>query len=104
MLNVEYCANFTDLTYLRLLCNLAGYWIGLSDQETEGQFMWTNGEVVNYTYWYPGSPSNRTGEDCTRFWSSWLWNNAHCTAEIKSICESKTFVFHLKHCKLHVTD
>ena len=39
-------------------------WIGLTDEVTEGQFKWANGEAVTYTNWLPGEPNNaRSGED-----------------------------------------
>ncbi len=38
-------------------------WIGLSDATNQGQFVWASGEPVTYTNWYPGGPSNVSGED-----------------------------------------
>ena len=40
--------------------NLAtsNYWIGLSDTQTEGTFLWINGQVPVYTNWSPGEPND----------------------------------------------
>ncbi|MEI2726393.1 MAG: lectin-like protein [Verrucomicrobiota bacterium] len=39
-------------------------WIGLNDVATEGRFVWSGGEPVNFTYWATGEPNNAlTGED-----------------------------------------
>lgn len=35
-----------------------GFWIGLSDAETEGSFEWASGESVAYTNWAPNEPND----------------------------------------------
>jgi len=45
-------------------------WIGLNDAAVEGEMVWASGAPVNFTFWYPGEPSNTpntdpTGEDYT---------------------------------------
>ena len=37
------------------------YWIGLTDQETEGVWQWTSGDLLSYTNWNVGEPSNSWG-------------------------------------------
>ena len=32
-------------------------WIGLTDRDAEGSFIWTNNEPVGYTNWIPGEPN-----------------------------------------------
>ncbi len=34
------------------------FWIGFTDQETEGAWKWVNGEKVTYTNWTPNEPNN----------------------------------------------
>jgi Lectin C-type domain len=38
-------------------------WIGLSDQASEGNFVWDSGEPVTYTAWAGGEPNNVGNED-----------------------------------------
>jgi Lectin C-type domain len=41
-------------------------WIGFNDLAVEGQFTWTSGEPVTFTFWFPGEPNNTLGlEDYT---------------------------------------
>ena len=39
------------------------YWIGLTDQDSEGDFEWLSGEPVPYTSWNPGEPNNSFGRE-----------------------------------------
>ncbi len=43
------------------------YWIGLTDLDVEGTFVWqSNSEEASYTHWYPGEPNNFDGQEhCT---------------------------------------
>ncbi len=36
-------------------------WIGLTDQNREGEWLWETGEPYNYTNWNPGQPDNWLG-------------------------------------------
>nr|ADN13081.1 C-type lectin domain protein [Gloeothece verrucosa PCC 7822] len=38
-------------------------WIGLTDQNEEGNFTWISGEAVTYTNWFPGEPNNFGGNE-----------------------------------------
>ncbi|MBL9120667.1 MAG: hypothetical protein JNL80_12220 [Phycisphaerae bacterium] len=51
-----------------LLNNIPGWtpapaFIGLSDVEQEGEFVWSSGEPFTFADWYPGEPNDLDGED-----------------------------------------
>lgn len=55
-------------------------WIGLNDFESEGDFVWSNGDPVTFTNWYPGEPNNSFGdEDYVHIYNyageTHLWND-----------------------------
>ena len=55
-------------------------WIGLNDAQTEGDFVWENGEPVGYTNWNSGEPNDYQplgGEDYTEinFDNNGRWND-----------------------------
>jgi hypothetical protein len=40
-------------------------WLGLNDEASEGNFVWTSGEAVTYLNWNIGEPNNGGNEDHT---------------------------------------
>lgn len=74
--------------------NLPGsVWLGLTDQTVEGTFVWSSGEVVTYTNWFPGEPNNLTNEDFAIIGATLAgrWNDAHGTDLYYGIIELSTF-------------
>ncbi|KAI3376174.1 hypothetical protein L3Q82_016698, partial [Scortum barcoo] len=39
-------------------------WLGGSDAEQEGTWLWSNGEPFRFNYWSPGEPNNVLNADC----------------------------------------
>jgi len=71
------------------------YWIGLTDEETEGTFVWTStGKEPKYTYWNYGEPNvdeDENEEDCVHletYWNDRTWNDQSCNAlYIHALCQ-----------------
>ena len=68
----------------------AWYWIGLNDERREGNFVWSDGSIRNYTNWNNGEPNNAiNGEDCTvtGYSIDWKWNDARCKDKYYYVCK-----------------
>uniref|UniRef100_A0A3Q2ZEQ7 C-type lectin domain-containing protein n=1 Tax=Kryptolebias marmoratus TaxID=37003 RepID=A0A3Q2ZEQ7_KRYMA len=74
------------------------FWIGLTDSETEGRWLWADGSPLNksLTFWSGNEPDdwkneNPSGEDCVRMGDKGgaekCWFDKTCKAAQKSICE-----------------
>lgn len=65
------------------------FWIGLTDREDEGTFVWYDGSTDEaYSNWGGGEPNDfGSGEDCTHFRGDRLWNDANCEGRRGIICE-----------------
>uniref|UniRef100_UPI00262C28AD lectin-like protein n=1 Tax=Crocosphaera sp. TaxID=2729996 RepID=UPI00262C28AD len=51
------------------------YWIGLTDEVSEGHWRWVNGEPITFTNWIPGEPNNKRNEDYAYSYGSGKWND-----------------------------
>ncbi|RVE75673.1 hypothetical protein OJAV_G00001130 [Oryzias javanicus] len=71
-------------------------WIGLSDRQNEGHWIWQDGSPLRKSFWYPGEPNNdQNNEDCAEiitFNVENSWNDAPCANAHFWICEKKTGV------------
>ncbi|XP_078688578.1 polycystin family receptor for egg jelly-like isoform X2 [Branchiostoma floridae x Branchiostoma belcheri] len=64
-------------------------WFGLSDEVTEGQFLWEDGTSLTstgFTDWYPGEPNGGSLENCVQYWRR-TWNDRSCTDQLGFTCE-----------------
>ncbi|KAH0617473.1 hypothetical protein JD844_015753 [Phrynosoma platyrhinos] len=63
--------------------------IGLSDLEKEGQFMYADHTPLqNYSNWKDGEPQDVTGEeDCVEMLSTGKWNDTECHLTMYFVCE-----------------
>ena len=61
--------------------------IGLSDYNTEGNFVWATGEPLEYTNWATSQPNNDSGnQDCVVLCNDG-WNDSHCEIAYEFIME-----------------
>jgi hypothetical protein len=71
------------------------WWIGLSDRDTEHEYIWVDGATawdggaVGYNNWRDGSPARTPGEDCIEMdeHSDGGWNDSECSQSQPYICE-----------------
>uniref|UniRef100_A0A8C4H6V7 C-type lectin domain-containing protein n=1 Tax=Dicentrarchus labrax TaxID=13489 RepID=A0A8C4H6V7_DICLA len=88
------------------------FWIGLTDSEKEGTWLWVDGSSLNesLTFWFPGEPDNWTGRDsdgadCVRMGKKAgapdlkCWFDQSCKYAYRSICEKPAETGHFTlHC------
>ncbi|XP_021059768.1 mannose-binding protein A [Mus pahari] len=62
--------------------------LGITDEVTEGQFMYVTGGRLTYSNWKKDEPNNHgSGEDCVIILDNGLWNDISCQASFKAVCE-----------------
>ncbi len=65
------------------------WWIGYTDQVSEGTFLWEDGSGSTYTNWEPGQPNDFLGQDCAELDTDGTWNDTSCLFTFQAfICES----------------
>uniref|UniRef100_A0A670YUA2 C-type lectin domain-containing protein n=1 Tax=Pseudonaja textilis TaxID=8673 RepID=A0A670YUA2_PSETE len=62
-------------------------YLGMSDLQTEGQFVYLNGQAVRYTNWKRSEPNNLNNEDCVVLIPDTLWNDISCDHQTHIVCE-----------------
>ena len=65
-------------------------WIGATDEETDGTWIWNDGNTgnINYYYnnWESDEPNGGTSENCIELRTSLEWNDASCSNNKKFVC------------------
>ncbi|XP_058475349.1 lactose-binding lectin l-2-like [Solea solea] len=67
-------------------------WIGLTDAHKEGNWMWSDGSAVKFTFWNSGQPDNYRGtEHCVHinYGTPKRWNDVTCTHTYPSVCATR---------------
>ena len=70
-------------------------YIGLSDEDNEGQFAWVDGTPFNFSKWKPGEPDNKGNEDFVEMTTQGYWYDVDGS-------EKREFVIEIDEC-IHVT-
>ncbi|XP_056425119.1 hepatic lectin-like isoform X2 [Hyla sarda] len=80
----------------RFISSITGsmpYWIGLTDNESEGNWTWVDGTDYKKSYksWSPDEPNSSGGEeDCAQVLKLGKWNDKSChDTNTYAICEKK---------------
>ncbi|XP_072049870.1 C-type lectin mannose-binding isoform-like [Amphiura filiformis] len=82
----------TENAILNALISGDEAWIGFTDSETEGQFVWSDGTASDFTAWDQGQPNDNQGtEDCAELNHVSLpdksWNDHNCDLQHSFICK-----------------
>ncbi len=75
--------------FLANLLTTQSAWIGLSDEASEGNFVWTDGSPLSgYDNWYPQQPNNYGGhQDFVEMLSNGEWNDQYNDKMLEFIME-----------------
>lgn len=64
------------------------YWLGLTDEETEGSWMWINGDTVSVSYWLAWQDNaDPDPKDCGSMVPNGTWVDDRCSHLHHWICE-----------------
>ncbi|XP_021238732.1 CD209 antigen-like protein C isoform X2 [Numida meleagris] len=64
------------------------YWLGVTDQEQEGTWLWTNGDAVSTSYWITWQENrDRDQKDCGTMGPNGMWADERCSRLHHWICE-----------------
>ncbi|XP_015209614.1 lactose-binding lectin l-2-like [Lepisosteus oculatus] len=62
-------------------------WLGGSDCQKEGTWLWSDGSKWDYTKWNPTEPNSSGVENCIHtFWAQLNWNDIACNNRYPFIC------------------
>ncbi|XP_057592068.1 mannose-binding protein C [Hippopotamus amphibius kiboko] len=65
-----------------------GAFLGITDEETEGQFVDLTGKRVTYQNWHDGEPNNvNSQEHCVTLLADGTWNDNSCSSSFLAVCE-----------------
>lgn len=91
LVSIQSAAHNTWLVQHSQALDPISWWMGFSDLQAEGVWVWVDGAPVDYVHWYPSEPSNGpvTPEHCAAFpeHDAYSWNDLDCALARPFICE-----------------
>ena len=76
------------VSLLASLVNKSDAYIGLSDAVKEGEYTWSDGSRVDYSFWAASQPNNRHNEDCVKLYQHRAtWNDVACNTALRYVCK-----------------
>ena len=65
-------------------------WLGGSDLDTEGEWVWSDGTPWDFSPWGRDQPNNRFGnQDCTSMRKHGTWSDSNCAHKSGFVCKIK---------------
>uniref|UniRef100_G1QEF7 C-type lectin domain-containing protein n=1 Tax=Myotis lucifugus TaxID=59463 RepID=G1QEF7_MYOLU len=62
--------------------------LGITDEATEGQFVYVTGGRLTYSNWKKDEPNDfGSGEDCVCLQQDGIWNDVSCSSSFVAVCE-----------------
>uniref|UniRef100_A0A3Q2ZYF5 Type-2 ice-structuring protein-like n=1 Tax=Kryptolebias marmoratus TaxID=37003 RepID=A0A3Q2ZYF5_KRYMA len=84
--------SFEEYHFVRNLVNgLVQAWLGGSDAQEEGTWLWSDGTPFHYSQWCHGEPNNMAGQHCLQmnYGGSKCWDDQWCNARRPYVCSKK---------------
>ncbi|XP_068736603.1 uncharacterized protein [Montipora capricornis] len=90
--NLPSVHNQEENVFLQNLHDGENGWLGLSDINSEGTFVWSDGTRFDFHYWATNQPNNFRNEDCVHTLGSlqahkFKWNDVNCSSCHKYSCK-----------------
>ncbi|XP_078695240.1 uncharacterized protein LOC144924159 [Branchiostoma floridae x Branchiostoma belcheri] len=77
-------------SFIHSLQEVSNSWIGVSDTDNDGQWVFADGQTVTssgYSNWSPGEPWALNNRGCVIFEGEGFWNEKACTKDYGFICQ-----------------
>lgn len=77
-----------DVVRSALIDGRTSAWLGATDRDVEGTWLWTDGTAMGFNAWAAGEPNDSEGaEDCVEAGSQ--WNDLNCITPRPTLCQRR---------------